>query len=250
MAQLALTAGGAVAGGIAGSFIPGVGTLLGAQIGALAGSVIGGLLFAPGTPGLSSPRVGDLKVMVSSYGQPIPICYGTIRIAAQIIGATNLIPKDNSDSVGGGLGMGGPTTPATITYSMSLSALLCEGPLSQGGAIDGVLRIWGDNKKIWDARPGAHKANKRGAAIRIHKGTSTEMPDPWEQSYFGADVCPGYRGRGRMVIDRIQLVDFANHPPNLTAEVVTIVIFYRSKDQPFLERSPEWCGNCCLPRTL
>ena len=63
MAQLAVSVAGAAVG-----FAMGGPT--GAQWGWMAGSVIGGLLFPTRIEG---PRIADLRVQNSAYGQPIPI---------------------------------------------------------------------------------------------------------------------------------------------------------------------------------
>jgi hypothetical protein len=212
MAQLALSVGGAALGSYLGGPIGGA---IGGSLGSIAGSLIDSL-WMPGPKTQSGPRMGDLKVQLNSYGAPIPIVYGTIRVAGVVDVATNLIAKQIDSSVGGGLGLGTSAQGvAQYTYSASFAVKLCEGPVT------GVLRIWADGKKIFDARPGARKAHKRGASIRIYKGSDTQLPDPWIEKFLGKDVTPAYRGSAYGVIDHIQLADFANHIPNVTAEVVS-----------------------------
>ena len=80
MAQLVFGAVGAVVG----SVIPGVGTSFGWMI----GSAIGGALFPPKGTDTEGPRLGDLRVQSSAYGNAIPLVYGSARIAGNVIWST------------------------------------------------------------------------------------------------------------------------------------------------------------------
>lgn len=70
--------------GAVGAFIAPVGY---AGLGFSIGSAIGNLLFPRGGEDThqEGPRLGDLKAQSSAYGVPIPICYGSIRIAGNVI---------------------------------------------------------------------------------------------------------------------------------------------------------------------
>lgn len=218
MAQLAVTAGGALAGGAIGSFFPGVGTLFGAKIGALAGAIIGGIFFPGGGPTGQGPTVGDLRVQAASYSRPMPLLAGTIRVAGTVIAMSNLIPTPVETSVGGGLG--GATVVSGYTYSITM-AVSFGRPLL--GPATGITRLWADGKLLFDNRPG-HKfiaaSTLYGSARRFYMGSNTQLPDPWIQAHFGAAVASAYRGQVYMVIENLQLANLANHPPNFTAEVV------------------------------
>ena len=75
MATLAIAGAGALGSAALG---------FGWQAGWLVGSVAGSLLFnrAPNTEG---PRLNDLTVSSSAYGATVPIGYGTLRMAGNII---------------------------------------------------------------------------------------------------------------------------------------------------------------------
>src|SRR3546814_19710912 len=77
MATLGLTVVGGIVGGP-------VGAALGAAIGRQADAAI----FAP--RGREGPRLVDLKVQASTYGQQIPQLFGTMRVAGSVIWATDL----------------------------------------------------------------------------------------------------------------------------------------------------------------
>src|SRR3546814_10940018 len=64
-----------------------VGAALGAAIGRQADAAI----FAP--RGREGPRLVDLKVQASTYGQQIPQLFGTMRVAGSVIWATDLIER-------------------------------------------------------------------------------------------------------------------------------------------------------------
>ncbi|NYF31167.1 hypothetical protein [Sphingopyxis sp. JAI108] len=80
MATLVLT----VVGGI-------VGGPVGAAIGAAVGQQVDAEIFKP--KGREGPRLADLKVQASTYGQQIPQLFGTMRVAGSVIWATDLIER-------------------------------------------------------------------------------------------------------------------------------------------------------------
>ena len=92
--------------------------------------VIGNALF-PGK-GQDGPRMTDLHVHNSSYGVMIPIVYGTIRIAGNVIWATDWVEHEQHTG-----GKGGPES-TSYTYTISYAVAICEGEIA------GVLRIWAD----------------------------------------------------------------------------------------------------------
>lgn len=213
MAQLVLGIGGAIAG----SYFGPVGSLIGSTVGSVVGSYIDSLWM--GSPGAHPPTTMDLKVTADSYGQPIAIPYGTIQVPGVMIAATKLQATKQDVDVGGGLGLGTEGSDgATFSYSASFAVMLGEPPI---GATAKVLRIWGDGKRLYDARPQGRNWNPRGASFRIYGGASDQMPDPFLQSHYGVTITPAYRGRIVVVFTHMQLADFGNHIPNITAEVVT-----------------------------
>lgn len=231
MAQLAITAGGAAVGALIGA--PFGGALIGAEFGALAGSIIGGIFFPGGTPA-QGPRVGDLKIQEANYGKPMPILTGTTRVAGEIIAMSDLVPHAVTTTVGGGLGFGTPQQ-GVAAYTYSVTMLVSFGiPLL--GPAHAITRIWGDNKKMYDKRPNGHRPahGLRGAKLRVHLGGPSQLPDPWIEKTFGADIASAYRGQVTIALEGLQLADFANHPPNIEAEVVC-------------SGSPAYPYQTCLP---
>src|SRR4051794_23309117 len=112
MAKLALTVVGAGLGFM-------IGGPMGAQIGAMAGGMIGNMLFSPTIKG---PRMTDLSITASTYGNTIPELYGTMRMSGNVIWSSGI--KEKKHKSGGG--KGGPKQ-VTYTYSASFAVAFCKG---------------------------------------------------------------------------------------------------------------------------
>jgi hypothetical protein len=189
MASLGLTVVGSVLGGP-----------LGASIGAAIGSVIDSMLFAPKIEG---PRLNDLKVTSSAFGQGIPLVYGPEnRMAGNIIWSSGLIETKSKRSA-----KGGPTI-TEYSYSVSLALAICEGEIS------GITRVWANNKLIFD-----NGISSLFESIAVYPGSGTQNPDPTIESYEGVGNVPGYRHTAYIVIRNLQLADFGNSVPNFQCEV-------------------------------
>src|SRR6185437_11368773 len=107
-----------VAGGVAGSALFGpVGAIAGRLVGALAGNAIDQALLGPrSSQSVNGPRLGDLSVMASTEGAPIPRVYGRARVAGQVIWATNLEEVVNTRTqTAGGKSTGGGSVSTTTT---------------------------------------------------------------------------------------------------------------------------------------
>ena len=199
MADVILTAAGQVAG-----------AAIGGPIGAAIGGAIGGAIgrtFTP-TQKAQGPRLGDLRVTGTEYGQPIPWVAGSPRISGQIIWASPKREIANTQKQGKGGGGGSEVT--TFTYEVDVAYLLTENE------IDGVGRIWSNGELVYDgvARGGVW------AGIAIYLGTDDQMPDPTIEAAVGVDNTPAYRGRGYVVIRSLQLGG-SGQLPNLTFEIST-----------------------------
>lgn len=181
---------------------------LGGLVGAFAGSLIDQSLFAT-TVTTEGPRLNDLSVQASSYGQPIPRVFGPEnRIAGNIIWSTGLVETKTTEKQGG-KGGGSRSTSTTYSYSVDCAIALCRGPVVN------VKRIWADGKLFRDA----DGVQKQASDLRIYLGTEDQLPDPTMQAALGADACPAHRGMVYVVFERLELGDFGNRLPNFTFEV-------------------------------
>ncbi len=184
-----------------------VGTLVGGPIGGAIGAVIGqqvdqNLLFAPRPR--QGPRLGDLSVQTSSYGNQIPKIFGTMRVAGTVIWATDLIEHKSTSG-----GKGRPRV-TTYSYSASFAVALSARPVGSVG------RIWADGKLL----RGTAGDFKSATSFRLHKGDEDQAADPLIVAAEGASQAPAYRGIAYALFEDMALEDFGNRIPSLTFEIV------------------------------
>ncbi len=224
MATLALSAAGAVAGSallpsgltVFGTTI--AGATIGSQVGALAGAFIDQALFAGSAQGRSfeGPRLGDLHVMASSEGAPIPKLYGRARLGGQVIWATDyeeVVTTEVVGGSGGGKGLGSPSSPTTTqtTYSYfgNFAVAICEGEVTALG------RIWADGEEL----------DLTNITYRFYRGSQNQSADSLIVAREGAANTPAYRGVAYIVFERLALAPYGNRLPQLSFEI------YRSVDE-------------------
>jgi hypothetical protein len=153
-------------------------------------------------------------VQTSTEGASLPIVYGTMRIAGNVIWSTGLTEKKKKNKTGGGSGGGGGSY-TTYSYSTDCAVALCEG------TITGVRRIWADTKLIYDVGSNATLETLQASAknnIRFYTGSETQLCDPLIQAVEGTDLA--YRGTAYVVFEDFQLADYGNRLPNFSFEVV------------------------------
>lgn len=97
---------------------------LGAAIGSLAGQAIDRNLFGNGARG--GPKLGDLSVQTSSYGNMVPRIYGKMRVAGTVVWATDL--RDTGSLQSGGKGQADATV---YSYSASFAVALSSRAISR-----------------------------------------------------------------------------------------------------------------------
>jgi hypothetical protein len=199
MATVVLQAVGAGLGTMLGGPLGG---MIGRAIGAVAGSFIDQKLFG-GSETREGARLSDLRVMASSEGAPIPRLWGGMRVAGQVIWATDFEEKRQTDTVGGKGGGGGGQKIRTYTYFANFAVALCEGE------IDRIGRVWADGKPF----------ELDDASTRVYPGSESQPPDSLIVAKMGAGNAPAYRGTAYVVFERLPLADFGNRLPQLTFEV-------------------------------
>lgn len=193
----------AVAGAVIGSFFGAP------QLGFLAGNLLGSVLFPEKGP--DGPRLENLDVTSSAFGQMIPIGFGTVRVNGNIIMGDKLKEVKRE----GGKGMGG-AEGTTYEYYWSGLVSFGEGPASE------VLRIWADTKVVYDKRPdtGRQKQKKASMNFRVLLGGETQMPDRYIIATLGDEtLAPAYRGQVCIVFDNIPVKDYGNRVPSWNAEI-------------------------------
>jgi len=195
------------------------GQFFGGPLGAMVGSVVGNLLFPQELADVHGPRLSDLKVTVSTYGQMIPIVWGRARIAGNVIFSTERIEHQSKETVGG---KGGPTQDVySYSYTQSFAISICEGE------IVGIRKIYANGKCIFNISDDATASTTINSTeiaknIRVYTGSSEQMPDPLIQSLAGIENTSAYRGTAYIVFDNFNLGEYGNSLPNLEFEIIKV----------------------------
>jgi hypothetical protein len=210
MAQLVISAVGAVVGGVVGYFAGGPsGAVYGAEVGWAIGGVAGALLIHQ-----RGPQPGDLRIQDSAYGKPIPVVYSMYRVAGNIIWAGQPSAEDSGGKGGAGKG----ASQSKVQMSMAIG--LCEGPIT------GVRRIWANGKLIYDVSDPSNFEAISGSQqmvsnFTLYLGDETQQPDPTMQGALGAANVPAYRGLAYIVFNNIDLSPWGNYIPSFSFELTT-----------------------------
>lgn len=209
MASLILGTAGSIAGGIIGGAIGGpVGAAIGSSLGYLAGSLLGNLIDPPKVEG---PKLSDLKIQHSTYGAPIPVLYGTVRAAGNVIDQAPELTEHKQTSGGKGGG------PKVTTYSYSVDYVqiqLCAARTFGEPAIQGLRRIWADGRLMTEIGEPTDKL-----PFVLYLGTETQLPDPTIEGIRGIGEVPAYLGIAHVVLHDWPLEDFGNRIPVLEFEI-------------------------------
>jgi hypothetical protein len=186
-------------GTLVGSYLGGP---IGGAIGGMIGGIVGGLLFRA-----KKPLITDTQSMNSTYGNPIPLLYGTARLPGVMIWQTKIQRS-------GGTGKGMPGPPSS---HQSAALAFCEGPAR-------CVKIYLDGKLFWDSTsPTPHELTKHTFMIRGYEGTEDQLPDyqiaVWCADFVDVGIMgtPAYRGLAYFVMDRINLEYYGGRFPQVTA---------------------------------
>lgn len=201
MASIVLSAVGSVAGAE-------TGFSYGAQLGGLLGAAVGNQLLGTSKHHFEGARLETLAVQTSTYGRMIPIVFGTVRIAGNMIWSLPLkeIASTTATSTGGKGGVGTRSTSSSSTiysYYATVAIAICEGEIAS------LNRVWADSQLL-DMSQGVY---------RIYYGDEAQLPDPLIESYQGVGATPAYRGMAYVVIEDFPIGDFGNRIPNFTFEI-------------------------------
>ena len=202
MATLLLSAAGAAIGaGFGGTVLGLSGAVIGRAIGAVIGRSIDQRILGGGSEAVEVGRIDRLRLTGASEGAPVGQVWGRMRIAGQVIWATQF--QEHATRRGGG--KGAPQQKVTeYSYSASLAIALCEGEILKVG------RIWADGNEI----------APDGLNLRVYTGSETQLADPRIEAVEGAGRAPAYRGIAYVVIEDLDLTVFGNRVPQFSFEVV------------------------------
>ncbi|WP_339045607.1 glycoside hydrolase TIM-barrel-like domain-containing protein [Candidatus Mesenet endosymbiont of Agriotes lineatus] len=194
----------AIGSSVGSSLMEMIGQFIGAELGAALSSKIDSALF-----GLDNtkygPRLKNLNIQTSTYGKMIPIIYGTVRVAGNMIWAQPIKEVSSEDAkIASILGIGKTGSYVSYSYFATLAIGICEGE------IEDVTKIWANDKLLT-----ADEIN-----FKLYKGTEDQEPDPLIEATEGST--PAYRGLAYIVIEDFPLADYGNRVPNFTFEVTSL----------------------------
>lgn len=218
-----LSIGGMIVGGIVGSLIyPGVGTSIGIALGGALGGIAGMALFpeqqrSNRTP---PPQPRENRQQISTYGAPIPITYGTVRLAGNIIYMSDV---KETLSVYKYRVEGQRVRDYTRLYTATFAVAFCEGPVT------GIARIWINGKLFVDFRdpdgpyyPSGSVSLAQGnidtslarkeVYFSIHWGEEDQDPDATLAALLGSGNVPAYRGLFYIVFPDFPVGEFGGVP--------------------------------------
>jgi GTA TIM-barrel-like domain/Putative phage tail protein len=210
MASLVLSvAGSAIGSALFDGFTVFGATITGAQIGGAIGTLIGAEIDSALMPGQnisrSGPRLSDVNIQASTEGAAIPRVYGRLRVAGQILWASQYKETQTTTKTGGGKGGGGTTVTETdYTYSISFAVGLCAGVVTKIG------RVWADGNLI----------DLGAFTTRFYAGDEAQGFDPGIEDIEGDGNTPAYRGVAYIVFDDMPLAQFGNRIPQLQFEII------------------------------
>lgn len=203
MATIALSAAGMALGGSIGGSVLGLSmATIGRAAGASIGQRIDQQLLGGGSAAVESGRIDRFRLTGGTEGADVQQIYGRMRVAGQVIWASQF--KEQSSTSGGGKGGGSQPTVTDFSYSVSLAIAICDGPVSRIG------RIWADGTEV-----PAERLN-----MTLYAGDFDQQPDPKIAAVEGLANTPAYRGTAYVMLEDLALGQFGNRIPQLTFEVM------------------------------
>jgi hypothetical protein len=190
MATLLLTAVGTAIGGP-----------IGGSIGALIGQQVDRRIFSGG--GREGPRLRELAISTSSYGQAIPRQFGRMRVPGTVIWSTDLVESKRKEK-----GRKGQPSTTVYAYSASFAVALSSTPIARVG------RIWADGNLL----RGALDDLKVGGSLRVYRGFGDDPVDPLIAAAKGGHA-PAFRDCAYAVFEDLELGDYGNRIPALSFEI-------------------------------
>lgn len=217
MAVLALGLAGAGIGSAIGGAFLGVSAV---SWGWTIGAYLGQSMTRTKLPTVYGPRLNDLSVQSSAYGNMIPIPFGRVRVAGNLIWSGGRIERTRVTTVTqGGKGGGGSSTQQQVEYyyTCSFAIAICEGPIL------GVRKIWANGALIYNLDVNANGGTLIGSdlPLTVYPGDEAQTPDPVIEGFLGVGNVPAYKGVAYAVFNDLLLHQrWGQSIPNLEFEVV------------------------------
>lgn len=196
---------------------------------------------------VKSGGLSDLSVPKSNYGAVIPMCWGNIKLAGNLLWSTTKREVTEENRQGG---KGGPTVISReTTYYGNFAVLLAYTPIRSA---ERLSRLWLNGKLVFDGEstdPDTQSASAEFLAthLRFYTGASDQTPDPLLQNAYpiqsydyglphdpteranalGAlglppnlNHIPAYQYKCYVVLENLPLADYGNQIPVVKAEVL------------------------------
>jgi len=183
-----------------------VGTAIGGPVGGALGAFLGRQVdmaaFGSGTR--QGPRLRELAISTSSYGQPIARHFGRMRVPGTIIWSTDLIETRRKDK-----GRKGQPSTVSYSYTASFAVALSSTPVARLG------RVWADGNLLRGARDDL----KISGTLRFYQGFGDDPVDPLIAADQGAGT-PAFRDCAYVVFENLDLSEFGNRIPALSFEII------------------------------
>lgn len=165
-------------------------------------------------------RLGELASQTAKEGEARPIVWGRVRpISGNIMHCSKprVVKREVKGQSSGGKG-GKKKAPKQYEERVfrTYAIRICEGPITA------IVRVWRNNKLVYDARGNAWGAKNNGVFLRLARfylGSWDQMPDPTLESVWGAGEVPGYRGTCYMVVADEDLTSQGGAVPQYIFEV-------------------------------
>ncbi|OHD25708.1 MAG: hypothetical protein A2Y38_00430 [Spirochaetes bacterium GWB1_59_5] len=194
-------------------------------LGFAVGSMVGSLLFRPDTPTIEGPSLQDRLVQKSEYGAHLPVVWGRMRTAGNIV----WVKGNQIDEQIRKIKQGGQKIRMRYYYGTFL-VLLADCP--DGVGIDGIEKIWLNNELVYDfgnqqtfdPTTGTlyeflAATKQPGIQFRVLDGTQTTADDLISAD-LGAGNAPAYTRRAGILFVDLPLEKYGNQIPKVECLVV------------------------------
>lgn len=189
-----------------------VGSFLGSpQIGFMIGSLVGN---AVDPVRMRGPSIGEGQATTTQEGLARPIVWG-----AGVVGANIIDRGELKKSVKRSSAKGGPTRDDE-QFHLTYALRICEGP------IQGIVRIWENEKLVYDIRPdgvsqiSTEDNSNYAKKFRLYLGDDEQMPDSALEAIHGVGNTPAYRGTAYVVFENADVTHTGGAVPTYRFEVL------------------------------
>jgi len=200
MASIVLSGLGSAVGG--GLFSSGIAPAIGGVIGGTVGDAVDSMYLSRDTKQESyNHRIKEVTIQNASYGSVIPIVYGSIKLAGNIIWADRI--KEHQENTTQVVSKRQRLVRTKYNYTISIAIAIAKGTITS------LDRIWADDVLL----------DRGSSNIRFYSGSEDQMPDPLIERVLGVGKAPAYRGLSYVVFEDFDVSGFHNRIPQFTFEV-------------------------------